>query len=121
MHKYAGPAPISSGLATGQAYQQFMARYAGTRTEQPTKLGQSGHQVSVNLAVLNDCTVAAQYHTGTHTARSGRSSQPTSPAPADPLRHPRTSRVRCQDGAVCLTLSTLATVLQSQDDHLVTG
>jgi len=63
---------ISSGLATGQTYQQFVAGYACTGTEQPTKLGQSGHQVRFNLAVVNACTGAAQYYTGTDTVRGGK-------------------------------------------------
>jgi hypothetical protein len=72
-HKYAKAwALISSGLATGQTYQQFVAGYACTGTEQPTKLGQSGHQVSFNLTVLNDCTGTAQYYTGTDTVRGGK-------------------------------------------------
>ena len=72
-HKYAKAwALISSGLATGQTYQQFVAGYACTGTEQPTKLGQSGHQVSFNLTVVNDCTDAAQYYTGTDTVRGGK-------------------------------------------------
>jgi hypothetical protein len=72
-HNYAQAwALISSGLATGQTYQQFVAGYTCTGTEQPTKLGQSGHQVSFNLAVVNDCTGATQDYTGTDTARSGK-------------------------------------------------
>lgn len=72
-HKYAQAwALISSALATFQTYQQFMAGYACTGIEQPTKLGQSGHQVSFNLTVLNDCTGAAQYYTGTDTVRGGK-------------------------------------------------
>jgi hypothetical protein len=72
-HEYAKAwALINSGLATGQTYQQFVAGYACTGTEQPTKLGQSGHQVSFNLAVVNDCTGAAQYYTGTDTVAGGK-------------------------------------------------
>jgi hypothetical protein len=63
---------ISSGLATGQTYQQFVAGYACTGTEQPSKLGQSGHQVSFSLAVVNDCSGAAQHFTGTDTIRGGK-------------------------------------------------
>ena len=72
-HKYAQAwALSSSALATFQTYQQFVAGYACTGTERPTKLGQSGHQVSFNLTVLNDCTGAAQYYTGTDTVRGGK-------------------------------------------------
>jgi hypothetical protein len=63
---------ISSGLATGQTYQQFVAGYACTGTEQPARLGQSGHQVSFSLAVVNDCSGAAQHFTGTDTIRGGK-------------------------------------------------
>jgi hypothetical protein len=72
-HKYAQAwALSSSALVTFQTYQQFVAGYACTGTERPTKLGQSGHQVSFNLTVLNDCTGAAQYYTGTDTVRGGK-------------------------------------------------
>ena len=72
-HKYAKAwALISSGLATGQTYQQFVAGYACTGTEQPTKLDQSGYQVSFNLTVVNDCTGTAQHYTGTDTVRGGK-------------------------------------------------
>lgn len=72
-HRYAQAwALISSGLATGQSYQQFVAGYACTGTEQPTELGQSGPQVSFTLVVVNDCTGAAQYYTGTDTVRGGK-------------------------------------------------
>lgn len=63
---------ISSGLVTGQTYQQFVAGYACTGTERPIKLGQSGHQVSFNLVVVNNCTGAAQYYTGADTVRGGK-------------------------------------------------
>jgi hypothetical protein len=63
---------ISSALATGQTYQQFVAGYACTGTERPVKLGQSGHQVSFKLTVVNDCTGAVQHYTGTDTVRGGK-------------------------------------------------
>jgi hypothetical protein len=72
-HKYAKAwALINSGLATGQTYQQFVAGYACTGTEQPTKLDQSGHQVNFNLTVVNDCTGTVQHYTGTDTVRGGK-------------------------------------------------
>jgi len=72
-HSYAKAwALISSGLATGQTYQQFVAGYACTGTEQPTKLRQSGNQVRFNLTVVNDCTGTTQYYTGTDTIRGGK-------------------------------------------------
>ena len=72
-HMYAQAwALSSSALTTFQTYQQFVAGYACTGTERPTKLGESGHQVSFNLTVLNDCTGTAQYYTGTDTVRGGK-------------------------------------------------
>jgi hypothetical protein len=72
-HKYAQAwALISSALAGYQTYQQFVAGYSCTGTEQPTKLGQSGHQVSFNLTVFNDCTGTAEYYTGTDIVRGGK-------------------------------------------------
>ena len=72
-HRYAEAwALISSGLATGQSYQQFVAGYACTGTEQPTELGRSGPRVSFTLTVVNDCTGAAQYYTGADTVRGGK-------------------------------------------------
>jgi hypothetical protein len=69
-HKYAKAwALISPGLATGQTYQQFVAGYACTGTEQPSKLRQSDHQVTFKLAVVNDCTGATLYYTGTDAVR----------------------------------------------------
>jgi hypothetical protein len=72
-HKYAKAwALISPGLATGQTYQQFVAGYACTGSERATRQGQSGHQVNFNLTVVNDCTAATQYYTGTDTVRDGK-------------------------------------------------
>jgi hypothetical protein len=72
-HKYVKAwALISSVLAAGQTYQQFVAGYACTGHEQPTKLGLSGHQVSFTLTVVNNCSAATQYYTGTDTIRRGK-------------------------------------------------
>ncbi|HEY2309065.1 MAG TPA: hypothetical protein VGI05_24575 [Streptosporangiaceae bacterium] len=72
-HRYARAwALISSVLAAGQTYQQFVAGYTCTGNEQPTRLGQSGHHVSFNLVVVNHCTAATQYYTGTDTVRGGK-------------------------------------------------
>ena len=72
-HNYAKAwALISPAMATSQTYQQFVAGYACTGTERPTKLGQSGHQVSFNLVVVNGCTAATQNYTGTDTVRGGK-------------------------------------------------
>jgi hypothetical protein len=72
-HRYAKAwALISAALSAEQTYQQFVAGYACTGSEQPTKLSQSGHQVNFHLAVVNDCTGAAQYYTGTDTVLGGK-------------------------------------------------
>jgi hypothetical protein len=72
-HNYAQAwALISSALSTGQTYQQFVAGYTCTGTERPTKVGQSGNQVSFNLAVVNNCTGAVQYYAGTDTVRGAK-------------------------------------------------
>jgi hypothetical protein len=59
-------------MRSQSARHQFVAGCACTGTEQPTKLGQSGHQVSFSLTVVNDCTRAAQYYTGTDIVRGGK-------------------------------------------------
>lgn len=72
-HRYVRAwALISSGLATGQTYQQFVSGYACTGAEKVTKLSQSGHQVRFNLSVVNGCAAATQYFTGTDTVRGGK-------------------------------------------------
>ena len=63
---------ISPALAAGQTYQQFLAGYSCTGAERPTRLSQSGHQVSFSLTVVNECTGAAQQYTGTDTVRAGK-------------------------------------------------
>ena len=72
-HRYVRAwALISSGLATGQTYQQFVSGYACTGAEKVTKLSQSGHQVRFNLSVVNGCAAATQHFTGTDTVRGGK-------------------------------------------------
>jgi len=63
---------IGPAAAAGQTYQQFVTGYACTGSERPTRLSQSGHQVSFNLAVVNTCTAAFQYYTGTDIVRGGK-------------------------------------------------
>lgn len=62
---------IGSGQVTGQTYQQFVAGYRCTGTEQPTRLAQSGHQISFKLVVVDNCG-AAQFYIGTDTVRGGK-------------------------------------------------
>ena len=72
-HRYARAwALISSGLATGQTYPQFVAGYACMGTEQVARLSQSGHQVSFNLTVVDGCAAATQHYTGIDTVRGGK-------------------------------------------------
>ena len=72
-HRYAKAwGLISSGVVTGQTYQQFVAGYSCTGTEKPTRLGQFGPQVTFNLTVVNNCTGASAQYTGTDTVRSGK-------------------------------------------------
>jgi len=60
MHKDAKAwAPISSTLATRQTYQQSVADTPARALSSPPGWGQSGYQVSFNLAVINGCTGAA--------------------------------------------------------------
>ena len=63
---------ISPGLDTGQSYAEFVAGYTCTGAERPAKLSQSGHQVSFRLTVIDNCTGAAQYYTGTDIVRGGK-------------------------------------------------
>ena len=63
---------VSPAMAAGQTYQQFVAGYTCTGTERPTRLSQSGHQVGFNLTVVNTCSAAFQYYTGTDTVRGGK-------------------------------------------------
>lgn len=72
-HRYAQAwALISAGLATGQTYPQFVAGYACTGAERAARRGLSGSQVSFELTVVNDCTGAVEYYTGTDTVRGGK-------------------------------------------------
>ena len=72
-HRYVRAwALISSGLATGQTYPQFVSGYACMGAEQVTKLSQSGHQVNFNLTVVDGCAGATEHFTGTDTVRGGK-------------------------------------------------
>ncbi len=63
---------LSSGAVTGQTYQQFAAGFACTGNQQLTDLGETGDQVSFDLAATDDCTGAVQQYTGTDTVVNGR-------------------------------------------------
>ncbi|MGH3301557.1 MAG: hypothetical protein ACRDOK_07715 [Streptosporangiaceae bacterium] len=63
---------IGGGATTGQSYQQFVAGYACTGSQQLTELGTSGDQVSFDLAATNTCTGQVQTYTGTDTVQNGQ-------------------------------------------------
>lgn len=63
---------INHALASSQSYAQFVAGYTCTGNERPAKVSQSGPQVSFHLTVINSCTGASQYYTGTDTVRGRR-------------------------------------------------
>ena len=72
-HRYVRAwALISSGLATGQTYPQFVAGYSCMGSEQVTRLSQSGHQITFRLTVIDGCAAATQHYTGTDTVRGGK-------------------------------------------------
>jgi hypothetical protein len=69
---YAGAwALLDSGLTTGQTYQQFVDGFACTGSQDLTETGQSGDQVSFDLAATDDCTGAVQDFSGTDTVQGG--------------------------------------------------
>jgi hypothetical protein len=69
---YAGAwALLDSGLTTGQTYQQFVDGFACTGSQDLTETGQSGDQVSFDLAATDDCTGAVQNFSGTDTVQGG--------------------------------------------------
>jgi len=63
---------INSGSTTGQTYQQFVDGFACTGSQQLTELGESGDQVSFDLAATNSCSGAVQHFTGTDTVQDGK-------------------------------------------------
>jgi hypothetical protein len=63
---------LSSGMVTGQTYQQFVDGYACTGSQLLTELGESGDQVSFNLTATDSCNGVVQHFTGTDTVQDGR-------------------------------------------------
>lgn len=63
---------IDSGATTGQTYQQFVDGFACTGAQQLTELGESGEQVSFDLAATNSCSGNVQHFTGTDTVQGGK-------------------------------------------------
>lgn len=63
---------VSSGAVTGQTYQQFVAGFACTGSQQLSEIGESGDQVTFRLAATDDCTGVVQHFTGTDTVINGK-------------------------------------------------
>jgi hypothetical protein len=62
---------LDSGLTTGQTYQQFVDGFSCTGSQELTETGQSGDQVSFDLAATDNCTGAVQDFSGTDTVQGG--------------------------------------------------
>lgn len=72
-HNYAEAyALLSSGMVTGQSYQDFVNGYACTGSETVSENWESGDQVNFSLIADDTCTGATQYFTGTDTVQDGR-------------------------------------------------
>jgi hypothetical protein len=63
---------LSSGAVTGQTYQQFVAGFSCTGSQQLAEQGSSGDQVSFTLAATDRCTGAVQHFSGTDTVSGGK-------------------------------------------------
>ena len=63
---------LSSGMVTGQTYQQFVSGFSCTGAQQLTEQGESGDQVTFGLAATDNCSGAVQAFTGTDTVTDGR-------------------------------------------------
>jgi curli biogenesis system outer membrane secretion channel CsgG len=63
---------LSSGMVTGQTYQQFVSGFSCTGAQQPTEQGESGDQVTFDLAATDNCSGAVQTFTGTDTVTDGK-------------------------------------------------
>jgi hypothetical protein len=63
---------LSSGMVTGQTYQQFVDGFSCTGTQQVTDQGESGNQVTFTLAATDSCTGVVQHFTGTDTVTDGK-------------------------------------------------
>lgn len=62
---------IGSGATTGQTYQQFVSGFACTGGQDLTEAGQSGDQVTFDLAATDSCTGQVHDFTGTDTVQNG--------------------------------------------------
>jgi curli biogenesis system outer membrane secretion channel CsgG len=62
---------VGSGATTGQTYQQFVSGFACTGSQSVTEVGESGDQVTFDLAATNSCSGQVQDFTGTDTVQNG--------------------------------------------------
>ena len=62
---------LGSGLTTGQTYQQFVNGFTCTGAQNLTEVGESGDQVTFDLAATNNCSGQVQTFTGTDTVQNG--------------------------------------------------
>jgi curli biogenesis system outer membrane secretion channel CsgG len=62
---------LGSGATTGQTYQQFVNGFACTGGQSLTEVGESGDQVTFDLAATNSCNGQVQHFTGTDTVVNG--------------------------------------------------
>jgi hypothetical protein len=63
---------LSSGLVTGQSYQEFVNGFACSGSQQLTENWESGDQVNFSLAAYDNCQQTWDYYTGTDTVQDGR-------------------------------------------------
>jgi hypothetical protein len=63
---------LSSGMVTGQTYQQFVSGFSCTGAQRLTELGESGNTVSFSLAATDICTGRVQHFTGSDTVANGK-------------------------------------------------
>jgi hypothetical protein len=63
---------LSSGMVTGQTYQEFASGYACTGSQTVSENWENGDQVNFNLTAADMCTGATQYFTGTDTVQDGK-------------------------------------------------
>lgn len=63
---------LSSGMVTGQTYQEFVSGFSCTGAQQLTELGESGNTVSFSLAASDICSGRVQHFTGSDTVVNGK-------------------------------------------------
>jgi hypothetical protein len=62
---------LGGGATTGQTYQQFVNGFTCTGAQSLTEVGQSGDQVTFDLAATDSCNGQVQHFTGTDTVVNG--------------------------------------------------